>query len=223
MGPVLDGFLGHGLDASLPSRQRRLARSLRASFSGIFRLGELRGQVRIFGDLETGRRIEVYEHDTDLPCAEGSLGIGRLYAFDGQEHLRSPGMALIQTADTATTAELAATFRKVKPQLGTAMATEAVLSAWARPGSLPFTMLPAETPTAATRWVERATAALSAVGRVEDTETAPADADRSSGAGPTPTRRYKVDVPVGQWLSALLDQGDPARPSTPGPDRVRGS
>jgi hypothetical protein len=221
MGPVLDNYIGRGFAARLPDRQRRLAQALQASFPGIFVVRDRRNDIAVFQDVETSRRIEVHEHDSVLDYGEGWIGLGRLYAFDGPIHLRSPGMALLEGEDERLAARLGEAFRRGRRQLAPALALETLVSALTRDVKIPRTISPARSSTEARHLVERATNALSAVGLVEDTEGAPTDSSTPAGAQPRTTRRYKVDATMGQWLGDLLDLSEKA--PRPGQARAKAS
>jgi hypothetical protein len=137
MGPVLDNFIGRGIAARVPERQRRLAHALQASFPGVFLVRDRRDGTAIFQDAETGRRIEVHEHDTAIGYGPGWIGLGRLYAFDGPIHLRSPGMALLEGEDERLAERLAEAFRRGRRQLAPALALETIVSALTREAKLP--------------------------------------------------------------------------------------
>jgi hypothetical protein len=222
MGPVVDSFLSRGLGARLPPRQQRLAHALQASFPGVFVVRDRRGGSAIFQEMGSGRRIEVQEHGAALPYAAGWIGLGRLYAFDGPLHLRSPGMALVETDDDAFAERLSEAFRRGRRQLAPALALETLVSALTREGPLPRPIPPARSPSDARQRPDRATNALTAAGMVEDTDEPPPGApDAPPSTEPRPTRRYKVDQTMGQWLSELFDLAQQTR--RPGPARARAS
>jgi hypothetical protein len=211
MGPVLDNFLGRGFASRIPVRQRRLAQALQASFAGVFVVRDRRDGTAIFQDMDTGRRIEVHEHDGALAYRAGSIGLGRLYAFDGPIHLRSPGMAMIEMEDEALAQRLAEAFRRGRRQLAPALALETLLSALTRETKLPRPILPARSPVEARQLLERATHALSGVGLVEDADEVSAEAAAAAGAtAAQATRKYKVDATMGHWLGGLMDLADKA-------------
>jgi hypothetical protein len=216
MGPVLDNYIGRGFAARLPERQRRLAHALQASFPGVFVVRDRRNGTAVFQDVETSRRIEVHEHDSVLDYGAGWIGLGRLYAFDGPIHLRSPGMALLEGEDERLAERLAEAFRRGRRQLAPALALETLVSALTREAKLPRPIPPVKSPTEARHLVERATQALSAVGLVEESDDTPSD-PHASGAQARTTRRYKVDQAMGQWLGGLLDLSE----KTPRPGQAR--
>ena len=216
MGPVLDNFISRGFAARLPERQRRLAHALQASFPGVFVVRDRRNGAAVFQDIETGRRIEVSEHDDKVGYEPGWIGLGRLYAFDGPIHLRSPGMALLEGEDERLAVRLAEAFRRGRRQLAPALALETLVSALTRDAKLPRPIAVAKSPIEARQLVERTTHALSAVGLVEDTEGAVAES-APSGVPVQSTRHYKVDATVGQWLGELMELAE----KTPRPGQAR--
>jgi hypothetical protein len=219
MGPVVDSFLARGLGSRLPPRQKRLAQALQASFPGVFVVRDRRDGSAIFQEMGSGRRIEVQEHDAAAPYRAGWIGLGRLYAFDGPVHLRSPGMALIESDEDALAERLSEAFRRGRRQLAPAVALETLVSALTGESALPRPVPPARSPADARQRVDRATHALTAAGMVEDSDEPPDGAPDPSSAEPRATRRYKVDQTMGQWLSELFDLARQTR--RPGPARAR--
>jgi hypothetical protein len=207
MGPVLDNFLGRGFASRIPARQRRLAQALQASFSGVFVVRDRRNGTAIFQDMDTSRRLEVHEHDEKLAYGAGWIGLGRLYAFDGPIHLRSPGMAMLEMEDEALALRLAEALRRGRRQLAPALALETLLSALTRETKLPRPIPPARSPVEARQLLDRATHALSGVGLVEDADEVPEEA---VAKGAQSTRKYKVDATMGHWLGGLMDLADKA-------------
>lgn len=220
MGPVVDSFLARGLGSRLPPKQHRLAQALQASFPGVFLVRDRRNGSAVFQEMASGRRIEVQEHDDASPYAPGWIGLGRLYAFDGPLHLRSPGMALVESEGEAFAERLSEAFRRGRRQLAPALALETLVSALTRDESLPRPLAPAHSAADARLRVERATEALAAVGLIEDTEEPPEGAPGVPPSDePRPTRRYKVDATMGQWLGELFELSQQTR--KPGPSRAK--
>ena len=217
MGPVVDNFIGRGLASRLLARQRRLANAVQASFPGVFVVRDRRSGAAVFQDMDTGRRIEVHEHDATVDYGTGWIGLGRLYAFDGPIHLRSPGMALIDVDEDGLAERLAEAFRRGRRQLAPALAIETLISALTSSAKLPRPVQPARSPTDARQLLERATRTLAGVGLVEDSDEEAPATDPSQPA--QPTRRYKVDATMGHWLGGLLDLGD--QKARPGQARAR--
>lgn len=217
MGPVLDNFLEEAPGRALPPRQRRLAEALLASFPGVFTVRERQGGVAVLQDTVTGRRIEVHEHNDSLDYGAGAVVLGRLYAFEGPLHLRSPGAILVGRGEAGLATALGEGFRRGKRHLPPAVALEAVLTAFGGDSDLPRPLLPARTPSDARVRVERATLVLHAAGMVDEPDpSAGPGAATEEGVEAAAVRRYRVDVPVGEWLSALFDQAQKA-PSTTTP------
>jgi hypothetical protein len=222
MGPVLDNFVGRGLARSIPSRQQRLAQALQASFAGVFVVTARRDDVTVMKDVESGRRVEVLEHDTGIDYDEGWIGLGRLLAFDGAYHVRSTGMAWLGSRSEMVAAQMADSLRHSRSQLAPALAVETLLSAVAGETTLPRPVPAARSYTEARSLVERATRALAEAGLVEDGFEESPEALAAAGAAEgaqVPVRRYKVDSTVGQWLNALFDQTRELR--RPGPGRAK--
>jgi hypothetical protein len=209
MGPVLDNFLGRGLVRSIPARQQRLAHALQASFAGVFVVTSRRDEVTVMQDAESGRRVEVLEHDGGLDYGEGWIGMGRLFAFDGPYHVRSTGMAFLESRSELVAAQMAESLKRGRRQLAPALAVEALVSAVQGETALPRSEPAARSYSEARGLVERATRALAAAGLVEDDLEESPEAREAAGTGEgvqVPVRRYKVDAAVGQWLTALFDQ-----------------
>jgi hypothetical protein len=225
MGPVLDNFVGRGFAQAIPPRQQRLAQAMQSSFAGVFQVTARRDEITVFKDAESGRRVEVMEHNPALAYESGWIGLGRLYAFDGPYHVRSSGMAFLESrgdaVSDAVAAQLADSLKRGRRQLAGALAVEALVTALTG-DSVPRPVPAARSYVEAQKLVERATHALAAAGLVEDGVEESAEAVEAAGAAEgeaVPVRRYKVDSTMGQWLTALFElTKDLPRP---GPARAR--
>jgi hypothetical protein len=212
MGPVLDNFVGRGFAQAIPPRQQRLAQAMQSSFAGVFQVTSMKEGITVFKDAESGRRVEVMEHNPALAYEPGWIGLGRLYAFDGPYHVRSPGMAFLESrADgglsDAVALQLADSLKRGRRQLAGALAVEALVTALTG-DSVPRPVPAARSYMEAQKLAERATHALAAAGLVEDGVEDSAEAVEAAGAAQgeaVPVRRYKVDSTMGQWLTALFE------------------
>ena len=192
--PVLDAFLNSGFSDSLPPRQQRLAAALQDSFVSGFVVVERDGTSAVFEEIVRGRRIEVYEHGADTVYEVGWIGLGRVCAFDGPVHLRSPGMAFL-SGRPGLAETVKEELQRGRRALPAAVRVEAILSMVLGEKELPRPLAPAASRREAKRLLGELTDALEDAGLAED----------AGGSEGISFLRYDLDAPTGAWMKALDD------------------
>lgn len=190
--PIVDVFIDDGHSDSLPPRQHRLLSALRHSFASAFVVVERGGNTAVFEEVVRGRRIEVYEHSTDVEYEVGWIGLGRVCAFDGPVHLRSPGMVFFPD-DSGLAKTLKEDLAEGRSALPAAVRVEAMLSALLGERELPRPLAPAGSPREAKTLVTELLEALEEEGLAHEV----------GGGGELSFHRYQVDAAVSAWMQAL--------------------
>ncbi len=207
--PLVDAIHDSDLGDLLPPRQYRLATALRASFSSGFRVVERNGSAAVFEDLVRNRRFEVHEHgDDDQRYQAGWIGLGRLCAFDGPLHVRSPGMVFLP--EPGATEVVADVLRRGRYGMPAAIRVESLLSVLLGDRKLPRYVPPAPSRGVAGELLRMLVEVLE---RADLAHEVPADEAgpelveqaRRADVAETAYRRYDLDASTAGWMKALMD------------------
>jgi hypothetical protein len=180
----------------------------------LLHLLERSGNSAVFEEIVRGRRIEVEEHSAEAEYETGWIGLGRVCAFDGPVHIRTPGMVFLPPEE-----DQAGPIRKIlagKPlSLPSAIRVEILLSGLLGERELPRPLAPADSPREATALLTALTDALEKAGLAEDVSAEEAGPElvgkaRASGLDSISYRRYDLDAPLRAWMQALMEHSRPS-------------
>ena len=125
---VMDELAQNEGFAELCPRQHRMSAAFATSFVDVFECVGLEATRGTFRSMRNGRTFAVHEHRESITYAPGWIAMGRLLPFDGDLHLRSPGMLFLEPddrTDMTSAVEAFADARATSP----ALALEAFISA----------------------------------------------------------------------------------------------
>lgn len=114
--------------AELFPRQHRMAAALAASFVDVFECVGLEGTRATLRSIRDGRTVDVHEHMEPITYAPGCIAMGRLLPFDGDLHLRSPGMLFIEPDESTHVKAAVEAFGDARATSSPALALEAFIS-----------------------------------------------------------------------------------------------
>jgi hypothetical protein len=129
--------------AELFPRQRRMAQALVDSVVGVFECVVLEGTRATFRSMHDGRTYHVHEHMDPMVYSPGWIGAGRLFPFDGDLYLRSPGMLFSHPDDPERLRAAVDALNDVRGTLPRALALEAFISSEVLDVSVPRAVKPA--------------------------------------------------------------------------------
>jgi len=107
---VMSEIAGNANFAELVPRQQRMAQAFTESFVDVFECVSLAGKRATLRSLRDGREYAVHEHMNPIEYATGWFAAGRLLPFDGDVHLRSPGMIWLRPEDPVSFRSAAAAY-----------------------------------------------------------------------------------------------------------------
>lgn len=170
---------------------------------------ERSGTSAVYEELLRRRRFEVYEHSDEIDYEPGWVGLGRILAFDGALHLRSPGM-FFAAPDEGLHDVLDETFRGARVDLPAAILVELVFGIFRGVRDLPRQLSPAGSPGEASELADALSDALMERGLAEEIPAEPTDPAllrrmRASGAERIEQRLLEVDDTLGDWMRALSE------------------
>lgn len=114
--------------AALCPRQYRIAAALDASFVDVFECVGLDGTRATFRSMRDGRTFQLHEHLQGTVYAPGWIAMGRLFPFDDNLYLRSPGMLFMKPNDRIDLTPAVEAFADARTTLSPALALEAFIS-----------------------------------------------------------------------------------------------
>lgn len=206
---LLDLYMKTDLSADMPPREREVAEALQASFPGVFLVKERNGDSAVFEEFTGGRRIRIAEYASELGYEEGWLGFGRVCAFDGPTHIRSPGMVFFEFEEDEIEPIRESLSEELRP-FPAAIRVEVLLSLLEGARGLPLPVTPAENPKEAQAILEVLTDQLEEAGLAE--EVSPEEVGeplisqvRASGMAEAGFWRFHLDETMETWMRALLD------------------
>lgn len=129
--------------AELFPRQHRMAATLAGSFVDVFECIALHGSRATLRSLSNGRKYQVHEHMEPIEYSRGWIAAGRLYPFEGEVHLRSPGMIFFQPEDPEFLTAAVRTLASAHGTLAPGLALEQFISSVVFDVSVPRVMKPA--------------------------------------------------------------------------------
>lgn len=225
---VAAAYIEQKIGRQAPERQKRLARGLAESRTSAFSVIEKDGDHAVFEDLVTGRRYTVHEHNLETDYRPGMLGLGRVIPVDDY-HLRSPGMALLSSEDSAADEPLGQMLSEGMRQgdpMTRMVLTEGLMSNMILRVDVPRRVLPAPSVAAARERVSEVTDMLESEGfanTVAPDDVPPEIAQRSSEFDEIRTMQYEVDETLADWLRPLMEQAKRGQPRHHGarPRRAR--
>ncbi len=207
--PMLDAFLKTKGAAMLPPRQRKLAEALQASFPGAFVVRDRTGNSAVFEEIVRGRRIEVDEHSAEAEYETGWIGLGRVCAFDGPVHIRTPGMVFLPPEGDQVGA-ITRILAGEPHSLPLAIRVEILLCGLLGETELPRPPAPAASPREARALLTALDDALETAGLAEEISAEEAGPElaskaRASGLDSISFRSYDLDAPMSAWMKALME------------------
>ncbi len=207
--PMLDLFMKTELAASMGDKQRKVAEALQASFPGVFIVRERTGDSAVFQELTRGREIQVAEYAPELGYDKGWIGFGRVCAFDGPIHLRSPGTVFLESNEKEISRirdSLSGELRALPP----AIRVEILLSVLGGTKEIPLSVPPSDTPVEAKEILTALTSELEKAGLAEEVPPEEVGEEvtrqaQASGVREIAFQRFHVDPALKAWMRALLE------------------
>ena len=192
--------------ATIPPRQRQMARNLLDSVTGMWHVRERTGDEVVFVSAVDGSESTVIEHDhLEEAYGAGAVVVGRLIPFADGTWLRSPGAIVVPVPPAAWTRTLADAVREsAEFNVPPAILLEAVLTRTMTGEQLPRSVPPARSASEAREVLARLNAILVGAGiaRPVDPSTLPAELREGLPSEPV---YQELDLVLADWMKALSD------------------
>ncbi|HEX8454172.1 MAG TPA: hypothetical protein VF647_18940 [Longimicrobium sp.] len=201
--------------ATIPPRQRLMARNLLQSVTGIWHVRERTGDEVVFVSVVDGGESTVIERGTEEEAAygPGAVVIGRLIPFTDGTWLRSPGSITVPVPPAEWTRALAEAVKEsAELEVPRAIFLEAVLTRTMTREQVPRPVPPARSATEARELLARLNTIFleAGIAQVVDPATLPPELREQM---PTEFVYQALDVILADWVEAL---GNMARKGTGG-------
>jgi hypothetical protein len=208
----VEHLVNEGLLRGIGPRQQHMAAQLIHSELGVWMVeSRTEGRAGFVSPLD-GTRYEVREHASigDTGYGPGFIALGRLIPFGDGTWLRSPGTFLMSYGEpgAAMARTLAHGLQTQRGDLPLSAAIEFAMHRLTGVLKLPRTVLPAPTPDHAAEAGRTMTLLLREAGIARPIDPTSAQGARLAAENPgTEILEYEVDVVLGEYMSALVQQG----------------
>jgi hypothetical protein len=190
--------------ATIPPRQRLMARSLLASVTGMWRVRERTGDEAVFVSVVDGSESTVIEQGgAEEAYGPGAVLLGRLIPFTDGTWLRSPGSIAVPAPSAKWTSALAEAVKaSVELEVPPAILLEAVLTRTMTGEEVPRSVPPARSASEAREILARLSSIFleAGIARVVDPATLPPELREQM---PTEFVYQALDIILADWMHAL--------------------
>jgi hypothetical protein len=214
--PAIASLTAEENPPDVPPRQQRLATAYARSTVGVFEIIAVDGPVVTVRDASTGLAHRYHEHSEEANPYPGLLILGRMIPLEDDLWLRSPGAIMLTAAGDELRDTLSSSLTQMCETLPTPIALEGLISTAVFGATVPVSLLPAPTVTAARAALMAAQETFGELGLFTDVEVPPtAEGMAEQLESPAlQSSELGVDQPVAEWLMALYEQAslDTPRP-----------